>query len=366
MCPVLPASRVSEHTPSNQTFVLGALILALCACGNDDGAAPATGGAGGTGGTGARPPDGGGAAGVDSGASGASGAGTGGSTPDGSGGTAGQTWSSEPIASPPSYLGTLNGAGGCTERYVTVGFRPVDPAGGRHPLFLYFVGTAFSPTDPSATHLAEAPRVVTEAMARRGFVALAVQYDNGALAWLSDHESQLACLFGAANAESLTAAACALPDVDCAQGIATWGHSQGGLVADLAANHDPRVRAAWTTGYGGDPRATLPRDRMRVVNGEADLGANAMVATLNQITGLSTTECPDDGRSECLRPDGSGWIIVRRADCQSSSADHCWFDRPSCLDPQVALEPSWVDPTSPKPFALERNADWLALAATLP
>jgi hypothetical protein len=158
----------------------------------------------------------------------------------------------------------------------------------------------------------------------------------------------------------LIAAACALPNVDCELGIATWGHSQGGYVAAMAYNNEPRVRAAWATGYGGDGAATLPKDRLRVVNGENDT-SNGMASTLNMITGLTPGECPDP--DQCLRDDGSGWIIVRQSQLampDSSSADHCWFDRPSCAVSTLTLEPNWVDPTSDKAFALERNADWLA------
>ena len=152
------------------------------------------------------------------------------------------------------------------------------------------------------------------------------RWDNGAIGWLSDHVGQLACLFGSGNASSLLAAACALPNVDCELGIAAWGHSQGAYMAEAAASFDPRVRAVWTAGYGGDAPTTLPSNRLRVVNGEADT-LNGTVAVLNPIAGFSASECPDDGRAQCLRDDGSGWIIVRRADLalpDLSSADHCW------------------------------------------
>ena len=65
----------------------------------------------------------------------------------------------------------------------------------------------------------------------------------------------------------------------------------------------------------------------------------------------------------CLREDGSGWVIVRRselADPERSSADHCWFDRRSCKSDTIALEPTWIDPDSTRPYALEANADWVA------
>lgn len=268
-------------------------------------------------------------------------------------------FASRPIASGPTYSGSVNDGAACNTPYRTTGFEPDDASGARHPLFLYFVGTIFVPGDASATYDSQAALKVTEAMARRGFVAISAEYDNGAVAWLSDHVAQLACLFGSENPQSLLAGACSLENVDCSLGIATWGHSQGALVAHMAASSDSRVRAVWTTGYGGDARATLSPNRFRVVNGEADT-TNGLVASVNSTAGFTSGECPDDGRKECLRADGSGWIIVQRADCQITSADHCWFDKKTCTDGAETLEPNWIDPASTKPFALEPNADWVA------
>jgi hypothetical protein len=152
--------------------------------------------------------------------------------------------------------------------------------------------------------------------------------------------------------------------VNCDLGIAAWGHSQGGLVAVMSANYDPRIRGAWATGYGGDARSMLSTHRLRVVNGEADT-SNGTASVLNGITGLSPDLCPDP--DQCLREDGSGWIIVRKAelaDPANSSADHCWFDRRSCGDTTLSLEPTWVDASATRAYALESNADWLA-ATTL-
>jgi hypothetical protein len=269
-----------------------------------------------------------------------------------------------PVDAPPSYRGSLNNGAPCDQSYATVGFEPSGSTGDRYPLFLYFVGTAFVQPDDSARHDSQAALKVTEAMARRGFVSLSAQYDNGALAWLSDHQNQLACLFGDGHTEALLAVACALPQVDCDLGIATWGHSQGAYVGAMAGNFDDRVRAVWTTGYGGDASTTVSKNRLRVVNGEADT-SNGTIAVLDQITGLTRSDCPSP-TDQCLRPDGSGWIIVRRnelADPVGSSADHCWFDKHGCLDATIALEPSWIDPSSTKPFALEANADWVAATA---
>src|SRR5262249_17048742 len=155
----------------------------------------------------------------------------------------------------------------------------------------------------------------------------------------SDHMNQLECMFGPSNPQSAFAAACAMPQVDCNLGIATWGHSQGAYVGNRAGNYDPRLRAAWLTGYGGDPPATLAKNRLRVVNGQND-PTNGTVPVVNQVAGFTAAECPDDGRSACFRLDGSGWIIVRPADCQTSTADHCWFDKVTCSAAVTTLEPN--------------------------
>ncbi len=263
----------------------------------------------------------------------------------------------------PTYMGSVSNGAECSKSYLSSGHEPAGSGGERYPLFLYFVGTAFVPGDPSAAVDNPAAMAVTEAMARRGFVALSVQYDNDAIAWLSDHVNQLACLFDGAKPESLATKACALPNVDCDLGIATWGHSQGGYVAAMAYTRERRVRAAWTTGYGGDAPSMLPLDRLRVVNGEADAGDNGSAARLMLITGWTPAECPDP--DQCLREDGSGFIIVRRSELampETSTADHCWFDRPSCGAGMIVLEPNWVNRESDKAFALETNADWVAEA----
>ena len=285
--------------------------------------------------------------------------------PDGS--TPAARWVARPLTTPPSYLGSVDNGASCDRDYPTVGFEPEDRDDALHPLFLYFVGTRFADGDLSADHDSPAALAVTEALARRGYVALSGAYDNGAVAWLSDHGNQLRCLFSRDSPSSLIAVACAQPRVDCDLGIAAWGHSQGAFVGVAAADLEPRVRGVWATGYGGDASPGLSPERLRVVNGEADFG-NGSPEALNRIAGFGGAGCgPDVDR--CLRSNGSGWIRVLRsalADPDASSADHCWFDRRSCVDTTLRLEPSWVDPESTQPFALEQNADWLADIARSP
>lgn len=78
------------------------------------------------------------------------------------------------------------------------------------------------------------------------------------------------------------------------------------------------------------------------------------------------SNCPVDDRTQCLRADGSGWILVRKAECARSAADHCWFDKLSCVDGNETLEPNWANAASTAPFALELNADWVAATAGRP
>lgn len=264
------------------------------------------------------------------------------------------------IVNPPTYSGSGSGVSGCPTTYRTVGFEPNDARTGL-PLFLYFVGSRGSANDASAQYDSLAPLAVTEAMARRGFLALSVEYDN---AISLDIVNKALCLFGGENANNLLKVACALPRVDCSNGIATWGHSQGAALAHAASIFETRIRAVWTTGYGGNG-FPLPVQRLRVVNALGDT-MNSSIGKLNEATGQSSNDCPDDGRRECLRPDGSGWIRVLPDDCAYSAADHCWFDRRDCFSNTLMLEPNWVDPSSQAPFALEPNADWVAATARRP
>jgi len=96
-----------------------------------------------------------------------------------------------------------------------------------------------------------------------------------------------------------------------------------------------------------------------------EVGTRAAI-TLNDVAGFGAGECPDDGRSDCLRADGSGWILVRESACELNSADHCWFDKASCFANAVTLEPAWIEPESSAAFALEANADWITATVMRP
>jgi hypothetical protein len=355
-------------------WAMGALVavasLGVFGCSSEsDGPGGQTGGAGGVGaGSGGLPASGGvpasGGTVSTGGAPGAGGGPSTGGTSQGSGGFTENTGGSSSagdaraVANPPSYMGSKSGGSGCSTSSPTLGFEPT--AGGKHPLFLYFVGTTFSDSDTSARYDSQAAKAVTEAMARRGFVALSAHYDNT----LNLSLDKLTCAFTTSNAKSLLGTACALSNVDCGKGIATWGHSQGALMAHAASQFEPRVRAVWATGYSGGSYP-LPSNRLRVVNGENDQ-MNGTWDTAKKAAGYSTSECPNNGGSECFRSDGSGFAIVRKADCVTSTADHCWFDRRSCGDNAISLEPNWTNAASTKTFALGANADWVAATVARP
>jgi hypothetical protein len=267
-------------------------------------------------------------------------------------------WQARELSPGPSYMGS--GDGGCTRSFASIGHAPVDDANGKHPLFLYFVGTSFSADDQSSKHDSSAALKVTEAMARRGFVALSVQYDNT----LSLDLNKATCAFDTNKPESMFSIACGLPEVDCDMGIATWGHSQGAALAHGASNYDDRVRAVWTTGYGGGGNA-LSDTRLRVVNGEND-AMNGPIDKLHEAAGTTPADCDIDIDDACLRADGSGWIRVIQAWCEESSADHCWFDKVNCARTNITLEPTWLDPLAEYPWALAANADWVAETVARP
>ncbi len=259
----------------------------------------------------------------------------------------------QPNAPALTYLGTNANDTACARELRTVGYAPQD--GAKHPLFLYFIGTQLLAQDESSYYDSPAAKRVVEAMSRRGFVAYSVEYDNLVTSFFTDKTQ---CLYG--DAKGLLKKACALPSVDCSLGVATWGHSQGALLAHSAGNFDDRVRAVWTTGYSGLPSAKLAFDRLRVVNGENDT-FNASIDTLNRAAG---TMCSSG--DSCLRDDGSGWIIVRKAAEATNNADHCWFDKRTCSDNTLSLDANWLDPNSSAPFALEKNADWVAATVKRP
>ena len=277
------------------------------------------------------------------------------------------------IQNPPTHLGTNQGAAACDTVYGTMGFEPDDNQ--QHPLFLYIGGTDFGGNEGEDLQpLYDLRDATLTAMAERGYVSLLVEYDDVFdLATFNQigFRNKLNCMFDQTSSESLISKACALSSVDCSQGIATWGMSQGAILALGASQYDSRIYASLSQGYTGtsQPVSILPFNRVRLVNGEDD-GLNNDTTKMNTATGL---DCASNA-TDCLRSDGSGWVVVRAGQVAMpndppGTIDHCWFFRTECgSNGTFAIEPNFWDPNNPPTyeFSLVTNADWLAQAAAQP
>lgn len=268
-----------------------------------------------------------------------------------------------------TYTGSLNN-GACTQTYKFTGYKPSQS--GNKPLFLYFVGTDVADNAPDA-YKDVAPKAVTLAMAQRGYAAVSVQYDNKLGTLLSDQSNLKKCLFDPSNPNNLLKALCkpAL-GIDCNLGIATWGHSLGGALALVVANYDRRVRATWATGVSSIGDSVLPKNRIRIVNGSSDstpligwlVGNNNDTARLSAQTGVTPADCPFQ-LSQCLRPNGSGWMLVQSIELSPwRNADHCWFERSKCTDAAYRLEPNFASGVSR--ISIAANTNWLVNTASTP
>lgn len=258
---------------------------------------------------------------------------------------------------------------------------------GRYPVFIYLVGTGDVATSPAAIS-------IVESMAARGYVAASVPYASldGIGALLGDPlqacaigAKKAACIFGAGEGSAVTKL-CARAKADCSRGIVVAGHSQGAMLAMLAKDHEPRVRAAYGMGLGIHEHLSvfginvdadvsqcalptnraLPADRLRVVNGESEyVYGTSLRQDMNELTGTSCA----DGALECLRPDGSGWAFFPDSASETDHdettnelvARHCYFANtpPSdCASNFTGLNTNWANGSAS--YAREANLRWLS------
>ena len=261
-----------------------------------------------------------------------------------------------------SFTATYSGQGtNSTMCNTTFNISGQAPTLGTHPVFVWTVGTGEVFTDNLSM-------TIVNAMAARGFVSASVQYDNDAFGGNSRTATGKArCIYNRNNPASAISKLCARATADCNKGIVVAGFSQGSVLADLAANFDARVRAAWGLGNGvqyafinlrsavADGNRTLPSSRLRAVNGEQDqfLAGNDMTRTQDQeLTGLN---CGPTAQS-CLQPNGSGWYIVFNSQVQDGAADHCYMAVGGCGNINT-LDPTFVNGTAP--WSLGPNLDFL-------
>lgn len=232
-----------------------------------------------------------------------------------------------------------------------------EPAGtGRYPVFIYTVGTLGNHAGPEAD-------LIVRQMAARGFVAASAQYQNFFLNACTPAVNKTRCIYDPGSARSAVAQLCARPRADCSKGIVVGGMSQGGQLALLARNFDPRVSAAWVMGgtnvyhamsrcVDAGPGRALPGDRTRVINGDQDVFAYPW--TMSQLTGKWCAP----GADECFNGNGSGWRRVRGDEVSDGGADHCFFTTDHGCTNSPSFDPGWAPPAA-HAWSLGPNLDWL-------
>lgn len=263
-----------------------------------------------------------------------------------------------------SFTSTYNGAspsgGECSSTYNIVGMEPDAP--GKHPVFVYMVGTWENFTNASALE-------AVKRMAAKGYVAATVEYGNSAFGSCDVIGAKSQCIFDPNNAVSAINQLCSHKSADCRKGLVVAGFSQGAIMSILAKNHDARVQAAYGLGAGVQYASTdlrqciangnrvLPSDRLRIVNGEADefMGGNPLTvrSQMQEVTGLNCGLTANG----CVNPNGSGWHMVQQIRMSSGLADHCYMRSAGCGSSEEVLQPAWQ--SGNEVWQLEDNLRWL-------
>eukprot|EP00937_MAST-01D_sp_MAST-1D-sp2_P003705 g3705.t1 len=288
--------------------------------------------------------------------------------------------------------------------YVTA---PSGSGAGPYALFMWVTGTSCWFDTPS-------DQQTLQEMAKRGYVAAQVQYDNYAYpqtcpAFMAKAQP----MFDPAAKLSATSVLCARLDVDCSKGIALFGFSQGSQICSLGKYYDGRVTAALLMGHGtaatdsqdfsacmasGSKYRALENNKVREMNGEHD---EYFGCTLDKGTGAATHggEAPTGdgaggagGRSgnstrgrgctrptvraqlsatagvacatgnDCIQKDGSGWRAVLDAEAKSggtAKAGHLFAFRDA--NPCYTFNSQFLNTAADFQFATD--LDWLATAA---
>jgi len=230
-------------------------------------------------------------------------------------------------------LGSAAFAGNFTSSYSaglsTYSIKGTEPASGKHPVFIYTVGTTESWDN------GQAMAAVAE-MSAKGFVAAAVQYDSGLFGTCSQILSKAKYIYNSGSTSSAVSKLCARSTADCSKGVVVAGFSQGSVIAVNAKNYDSRVRAAYGMGAhnlystysltscmnnGGH---TLASSNLRIVNGEVDIFPGGTASSVRSSSQSVTGKSCGSSAYECLNSNGSGWIMIRGSAVGDGEADHCY------------------------------------------
>lgn len=249
------------------------------------------------------------------------------------------------------------------------GFAP--KAAGAYPVFVYLTGTLMKFNGPEAQFL-------TSEMAKRGFFAVAVDYDNAAYPYCPGMAAKAKCIFDESSNTSAVAQICAQDQADCSKGIVVAGFSQGANLAALSGNSHSLVKAAYLLGHGDralngldvsrcsdDAHTSLSPVQMRSVSGESDMffggDAAGVKKQLQKVVGLS---CDDP--LVCSAENGSGFHVLVNDGLQDGSADHCYFLHKANVycSTYEGLDAGWQHGAAP--WAATFNLDWLAKQAKKP
>ena len=267
-----------------------------------------------------------------------------------------------------TFTDTYSGSGGTSSCLTSYKLRGNEPSSGKHPVFLYMVGTTETYDN------AQAMAAVNE-MAAKGFVAAAVEYNSGTFGTCSQIGQKAACIFKPSSSASAVSKLCARATADCSKGVVVAGFSQGSVIATTAKNYDSRVRAAYGMGAHTTYSVyslsscmtagtyTLPTSNLRIVNGETDTFPGGTPATVRASSQNVTGKNCGSSAYNCQNSNGSGWIMVRGSQVGDLSADHC-YQRASgdCLGLQDVLDNGWRNGSDP--WELKANLTWLAGFAT--
>jgi hypothetical protein len=257
-----------------------------------------------------------------------------------------------------SYSGGNGSSSSCSTSYAITG---KEPTTGKHPLFIWTVGTGQSYTDLMSNS-------IVAAAASRGFLAASVQYNSGSFGSGTTLTNRARCIYNGSSTASALSKLCARASADCSKGVVVAGLSQGSIMADLARNFDSRVQAAWGMGNGvkysiydltsvvanGTSRV-LSNTRLRVINGIKDTFVAGSDGTRTQDKKLTGFDCGSSATS-CLQSNGSGWYIVSNAQIQDGEADHCYMTVGGCSN-STGLDANWLNTTDP--WGLNANLSWL-------
>jgi hypothetical protein len=250
-------------------------------------------------------------------------------------------------------------------RYSIKGTEPNDSA--KHPVFLFTVGTT------ETWDNAQAMGAVAE-MAAKGYVAAAIQYDSALFGTCSQILAKAKYIYNSGSSTSAVSKLCARARADCSKGIVVSGFSQGSVIAINAKNYDTRVRAAY--GMGSHTLYTtyvmnscmtpggykIAKENVRIVNGQSDIFPGGTATTVRGSSESVAGNSCGATAYECLRANGSGWIMIRDSAVSDLSADHCYQRVGGCTGLQSTTDNGWRNGTAN--WGLKANLNWLAAFGT--